>query len=165
MEIIGLILILGLFAVAFFLKSQLTDPINKKTVYRYTSKPYFLTERERECYQDLVRAVSGRYVVFAQVHLSSILDEKIKGQNWQAARAHINRKSIDFLLCEPEYLVPKLAIELDDSSHNREDRIERDRVVERILKEANIPLLRIMDTRDVQTKIEEALNAADTTKL
>jgi very-short-patch-repair endonuclease len=40
-------------------------------------------------------------------------------------------------------LSPILAIELDDMSHERSDRQERDREVERILKDANMPLLRI----------------------
>jgi very-short-patch-repair endonuclease len=36
-----------------------------------------------------------------------------------------------------------LAIELDDKSHEREDRMERDIEVERIFREAGMPLLRI----------------------
>lgn len=36
-----------------------------------------------------------------------------------------------------------LAIELDDSSHERPDRIERDGEVERICSEAGLPLLRL----------------------
>lgn len=35
-----------------------------------------------------------------------------------------------------------LAIELDDKSHEREDRIERDSEVERMLQEAGMPLVR-----------------------
>lgn len=35
------------------------------------------------------------------------------------------------------------AIELDDSTHSRSDRIERDAEIERMFKEARIPLARI----------------------
>jgi very-short-patch-repair endonuclease len=57
--------------------------------------------------------------------------------------AHINRKSVDFVLCDKAYISPKLAIELDDKSHERPDRQERDKEVERILSDAGVPLLRL----------------------
>lgn len=38
---------------------------------------------------------------------------------------------------------PLLAIELDDASHEREDRAERDRNVDRILRDAGLPILHI----------------------
>lgn len=41
-----------------------------------------------------------------------------------------------------------MAIELDDSTHENEDRQERDREVERILKEAGLPLLRFENHGD-----------------
>lgn len=71
----------------------------------------------------------------------------MRGQNWRAALAHINRKSVDFVLCDKAYLSPKLAIELDDKSHGVLDRQDRDREVERILREAHVPLLRLENRR------------------
>ncbi len=124
-----------------------------KPRYHYTRKQFFLTRPEHECYDMLVAAVGETYYVFAQVHLSAILDNKVKGQSWRAAFAHINGKSVDFLLCDKAYISPKLAIELDDRTHERPDRKERDREVERILGNADIPLLRLKNT--------EALNAAE----
>ncbi len=120
-----------------------SEPEEEKQKYQYLKKQSFLTPAELDFYNALGQAVSHEYRIFAQVHLGSILDEKIKGQDWRAARAHINRKSVDFLLCDKEYLTPKLAIELDDKSHEREDRVERDTEVERILKAAELPLLRV----------------------
>lgn len=130
----------------------------KKHTYDYIAKKYFLTKAEKEFYNALGMAVGHEYRIFAQVSLGSILDEKIQGQDWRAARAHINRKSVDFLLCDKEYLSPQLAIELDDRSHEREDRKERDEEVERILKEAGIPLLRVQnhgefDPSDIASQI------------
>jgi hypothetical protein len=40
-------------------------------------------------------------------------------------------------------MVPLFAIELDDKTHNQPKRIERDMEVERILRGAMIPLIRI----------------------
>jgi very-short-patch-repair endonuclease len=115
----------------------------EKPKYRYTRKHFFLTRAEHECYDVLVAAVGDKYHVFAQVHLPTIIDNKVKGQDWRAALAHVNRKSVDFVLCDKAYISPKLAIELDDKSHERPDRQERDKEVERILSDAGVPLLRI----------------------
>lgn len=115
----------------------------EKPKYRYTRKQFFLTRAEHECYDALITAVGDKYHVFAQVHLPTILDNKVKGQDWRAALAHINRKSVDFVLCDKAYISPKLAIELDDKSHERPDRQERDKEVERILADAGLPLLRV----------------------
>lgn len=134
----------------------------EKSKFKYTAKRYFLTKAENEFYNALGMAVGHEYRIFAQVHLGSILDEKVKGQDWRAARSHINRKSVDFLLCDKEYLSPKLAIELDDKSHEREDRKDRDGEVERILKSAGIPLLRVQnhgnfDPSDLANQIRVAI--------
>ncbi len=132
----------------------------EKPKYRYTRKQFFLTRAEHECYDALVAAVGEKYHIFAQVHLPTILDNKAKGQNWRAALAHINRKSVDFVLCDKAYISPKLAIELDDKSHERPDRQERDREVERILSDAGVPLLRLenrgrFDPADLKFRVNE----------
>jgi hypothetical protein len=111
--------------------------------YRFRRKEYFMTKKESDFYKALHNAVGDEYIVFAQVHLSTIVDEKIEGQDWRAARAHIDRKSVDFVLCDKEYISPKLAIELDDLTHEREDRKSRDEIVEGVLAQAGVPLLRI----------------------
>lgn len=132
----------------------------EKPKYRYTRKQFFLTRAEHECYDALIAAVGNKYHVFAQVHLPTILDNKVKGQDWRAALAHINRKSVDFVLCDKAYISPKLAIELDDKSHERPDRQERDREVERILGDAGVPLLRLenkgrFDPQELAQRINE----------
>lgn len=132
----------------------------EKPKYRYTRKQFFLTRAEHEFYDALIVAAGDKYYVFAQVHLPTILDNKVKGQDWRAALAHINRKSVDFVLCDKAYISPKLAIELDDKSHERPDRQERDKEVERILADAGVPLLRIenkgrFDPADLAQRINE----------
>jgi hypothetical protein len=55
----------------------------------------------------------------------------------------IAAKHIDFLLVEPDRLEPVLAIELDDSSHSRSDRRERDQFLDELFGIVNFPLLRV----------------------
>lgn len=115
----------------------------EKPKYDYKRKNFFLTRAEHECFDALVSAVGSDYLIFAQVHLPTLIDNKVVGQNWRAAFRHINGKSVDFVLCDKAYISPKLAIELDDKTHERPERQERDAEVERILKEAGVPLLRL----------------------
>lgn len=136
--------------------------VEEKAKYRYNRKNFFLTRAEHECYDTLVEAVGAEYRIFAQVHLPTLVDHTVRGQDWRAALAHINRKSVDFMLCDKAYLSPKLAIELDDKSHQRPDRQERDHEVERILREASIPLLRLenhgnFNSSDLARRIQESL--------
>jgi hypothetical protein len=103
----------------------------EKSKYQYKRKNFFLTRAEHECYDALVAAAGNEYLVFAQVHLPTLVDNKVKGQNWRAAFRHINGKSVDFVLCDKAYISAKLAIELDDKTHERPERQERDQEVER----------------------------------
>ena len=138
--IIGIILVI---AAAIAVSRGGFVGVEEKAKYRYDRKNFFLTRAEHECYDALVEAVGAEYRIFAQVHLPTLVDHTVRGQDWRAALAHINRKSVDFVLCDKAYLSPKLAIELDDKSHERSDRQERDREVERILRDAGVTLLRI----------------------
>jgi hypothetical protein len=56
-----------------------SEPAEGKQKYQYNKKRYFLTRAEHEFYDALGQAVSHEYRIFAQVHLGSILDEKIPG--------------------------------------------------------------------------------------
>ena len=135
----------------------------EKRKYQYKRKNFFLTRAEHECFDALMSAVGNDYLIFAQVHLPTLIDNKVVGQNWRAAFRHINGKSVDFVLCDKAYIAPKLAIELDDKSHERPDRQERDIEVERILREAGVPLLRLenkgrFNPSELAQKIKDVLS-------
>lgn len=135
---------------------------DRKNEYQYKRKNFFLSRAEHECYDALIAAVGQNYHIFAQVHLPTLVDNRIAGQNWNAAFRHINGKSVDFVICDKTYISPKLAIELDDRFHERSDRIERDVEVERILKIAGLPLLRLenegrFNPNDLAQKIVDIL--------
>lgn len=136
--------------------------------YQYKQKNYFMSRAEHECYDALVIAVGERYHVFPQVHLPSIIDNKVVGQNWNGAFRHISQKSVDFVLCDKSYISPKLAIELDDRTHERQDRKDRDVEVARVLKDAGLPLLRLenhgrFNPSELMQKIDTALNIKNET--
>ncbi len=125
------------------LKGKFESRANERKKYQYKRKNFFLTRAEHECYDALTTAIGSEYLIFAQVHLPTLVDNKVVGQNWRGAFRHISEKSVDFVLCDKNYISPKLAIELDDKSHERPERQERDKEVERILQDAGLPLLRV----------------------
>ena len=116
-----------------------------------------MSKIESDFFIKLDRAVSERYYVFPQVHLSALLDHKIKGQEWKYAFSHINGKSVDYVLCDRSTLAPVYVIELDDFTHERSDRIERDSEVERIFQEARLPLVRFKNKDILESEIVQAL--------
>ncbi len=115
----------------------------KKSNYHYYAKSHIMTQRESEFFKQLNEMLGSKWYIVPQVHLSALLNHKVKGQNWNAAFKHINGKSVDYVLLSKETMKPVCAIELDDSSHYRDDRIERDMEVERIFASAKIPLARL----------------------
>lgn len=110
--------------------------------YTYRAKNHLMTAREEECFRVLERIFSRKYYVIPQVHLSALFDPETSDQSYRAAFMHINGKSVDFVLMNKETLRPVCAIEIDDYTHNSKKRYERDLEVERIFKEAGLPLMR-----------------------
>jgi len=90
-----------------------------------------------------VQVLKDEYYIFPQVHLASILGVKSGTGNWQGLMNKINKKSVDFVIFDKQYIQPLLAIELDDSSHNFSRRRERDRFVDEVLKGTNLAILHV----------------------
>jgi hypothetical protein len=66
---------------------------------------------------------------------------------FRAYHNKIDRKHVDFLLCDPETMRPLVGIELDDKSHQRRDRQERDAFVDQVFNAAELPLVHIAAKR------------------
>ena len=161
--IVGVMVVVSLVIKFFTNNSPEKEEVKKKPLYKYTRKDFLISRPEHEFFDILVEILGSKYHIFTQVHLPTILDHKIKGQTWKAAFSHINGKSVDFVICDKSYIKPLLAIELDDKSHDRLGRIERDSEVERMLQEAGMPLLRFgnngsFDKEEIKRLVLEKLN-------
>lgn len=127
-----------------YFRSNNARPMDDKGLkYQYTKKQFVMTKTENDFYQVLQQALETNYMIFPQAHLDMFLDHKVKGQSWKAALSTIQRKSVDFLICNHTYYNPLVAIELDDSSHMREDRAERDSKVDQICQDAGMPIVHV----------------------
>ncbi len=118
-------------------------PQNELPKYQYKRRFHLLTRSEQDCFNALLSAFGDRFHIFPQIHLAHLFDHKVNGQKWSPAFHHIYGKSVDFVLCDKQNISPLLGIELDDRSHERSDRQERDREVERIFSATGLPLLRL----------------------
>lgn len=109
----------------------------------------FLSPAEISFYHILLSAAGDSLTVCPKINLNDIFFVSRPDQN-QAARNRISRKHVDFLLCDNRTMRPRVGIELDDSSHAREDRRVRDAFVEKVFKAAGLPLLRFPVQRGYQ---------------
>lgn len=135
---------------------------NNPGLYTYRAKKHLMTPREEDCFRILNRIFDKKYYIIPQVHLSTLFDHEVPGQNYKGAFFHINGKSVDFVLVNKETLRPICAIEIDDYSHNSFNRYKRDIEVERIFKEANLALIRSreflnLSDRQIFEKVKRAI--------
>jgi len=109
----------------------------------YEPRKALVTRSELRFYKALKKAVMDDWEVFAMVRIADLL--KVT-QHAPKRRTWLNKilsKHIDFVLCDPTTLQAVVAIELDDISHERPERIERDKFVNLAFESADLPLLRI----------------------
>jgi hypothetical protein len=114
--------------------------------FPYGMRDHFLSATELAFYHVLRKVVPRDVIVNMKVRLADVFYVAGPYEN-RAAFNRIAQKHIDFLLCEPTTLRPLLGIELDDSSHTRLDRQERDTFVDQAFAAAHLPLIHIQAQR------------------
>ncbi|OEU62893.1 MAG: hypothetical protein BA870_02295 [Desulfuromonadales bacterium C00003094] len=147
------------------LKGQQSGPSKEMS---YEARKALFTPAERSFLGVLEQAVAGRYRIFGKVRLGDLIQPAkgyTKGQR-MGAWNRINQKHVDFVLCQPETLIVVGAVELDDSSHGRKDRKDRDDFVDRALESAGIQLVRFAARKgyavtEVQAKLAEVLSRTE----
>jgi hypothetical protein len=140
-----ILVVLGLLALQFVKGSHGKGSSPQKSdELPYVLKQYLMSKAERSFFGVLEQATdSSKYYIVPQVSLSNLVTVEKGTGSYQAFRNKIDRKSVDFVLFEKGAISPVLAIELDDSSHDREDRQERDAFVDEVLAKAGLPLLHV----------------------
>ncbi|MFQ5420688.1 MAG: DUF2726 domain-containing protein [Anaerolineae bacterium] len=118
----------------------------------YRLRNDFLSPAELNFYRVLHTAVSDWAIIFTKVNLGDLFYAQTgdRGQN-QTYRNKINRKHVDFLLCDLQTVQPVIGVELDDKSHRRPDRQKRDAFVDRVFAAAGLPLVHVLVQRSYHT--------------
>lgn len=103
----------------------------------YVKRP--LSQPEQVLYHRLTRALPD-HIVLAQVQVSRVLGVK-KGANFHEWNNRINRLSYDFVVCGKDSTVIA-AVELDDRTHEADDRTSTDEKKDKASADAGLRLLR-----------------------
>ena len=131
--------------------------------YPYERIDSLCTKTELEFYWVLRKVVGDEFQIFGKTRIADLLKVRKGTKKRMSWQNRINCKHIDFVLCDPEDLSIQVAIELDDPSHNRPDRIQRDEFVNQAFDDAKLPILRIKtaetyDQKKIKSTIEKAIS-------
>lgn len=101
----------------------------------YTRVP-LLTKREQKQYAKLKQIADDKKVLICpKIRLLDLVTPVHGIRNYKILMSKVMSKHVDFVICNQEMYVLGI-IELDDSTHLRQDRIERDEFVDTVLRSA-----------------------------
>ncbi len=113
---------------------------------RYRAKGFLLSAGERRFAEALEEALPSGVVACPKVRLRDVIEVPV-GERSRAAGGRIACKHLDFVLIEAGTSRILAAVELDDRSHDRADRRERDAFVDAALGSAGVPILHVRVAR------------------
>jgi len=140
----------GCLSVIFpFLKRSQKEATSKALPYRLRDD--FLSPAEFSFYKVLSSLVGTRLTIQSKVRLADVFFVARPNEN-VAYFNRIAQKHLDFLICDSVTMKPLFGVELDDSSHKRNDRQERDEFIESVCMVAGLPLLRLPVQREYNSR-------------
>jgi len=145
-----------------FLKRKQPEPQPDSLPYRLRDD--FLSPAELSFYRVLAPLLGTEYVLQSKVRLADVFFVARPNEN-PGYFNRIAQRHVDFVVCEAKTMRPRLGIELDDASHARSDRQERDAFVESVFAATELPLLhfpvqREYNPREVAARIATILQPA-----
>jgi hypothetical protein len=115
-----------------------------KLEYPYSIRDDFLSPAEHSFFMVLKSVVGDSALISIKVGLADLFCARSNdASKYRIYTNKIDRKHVDFLLCDIKTVRPIVGIELDDKSHQRSDRQTRDEFVENVFQAARLPLVRI----------------------
>ena len=135
--VVVLIVFVALGGLLAILKARASAAVESGPWPFYVKRP--LTSPEQVLYHRLLKALPD-HIVLAQVQLSRFLGVK-KSDGFHRWNNRINRLSVDFLVCGKDATV-LAAIELDDSTHARPQRVATDAKKDKALTDAGVRIIR-----------------------
>jgi|GEM_PF-510531 len=133
----------------------------------YRKCPHLMSAAEQRFFAALREADDDTHWLFTKVRLADLVTT-VRGLDKSARQTAFNKikaKHADFVLCDPQTLVPVLVVELDDASHNAKSRRQRDDFVDRVYQAAELPILHVKakasyDIAELSRAIERLLSVA-----
>ena len=137
-------IIIGLAILAAVALYQIILIVLKRRIKPYERLDSILTAPEQRFYKVLQSALGGRALIMSKVRIADLIKVRrtIARRNFWRHFSKISQKHIDFVLVDPRTFETLCLIELDDKSHARRNRVQRDQFVNRIMAQTGIPLYR-----------------------
>jgi hypothetical protein len=122
------------------LRRKFFDPL--PDAFPYYARRALLTKAELAFYETLREVVGDRFTVCIKVRLADVIG--CADEVWKLGYGRlIAQKHLDFVLVDPATTRVVVAIELDDRSHTHPRRQARDLFLDRAMRTAGVPLLRV----------------------
>lgn len=152
--------ILGGVVAAFILLFILIRLLRPKDLYPYERRD-LLTSNELAFYQILYPLVCQHgWQLLMKMRLADIMAVQKGVPDYMKYFNKIKAKHTDFVFCDPDTLEILAGLELDDPSHDRPDRMERDEFVDHAYAAAGIPLIHVwmpMESKELEQILLEVL--------
>lgn len=104
-------------------------------------KKQLLTNREQAAYYELRKLADQKgLLICPKIRLLDLVEPKGDASNQQALINKVWSKHVDFVICNQSMHVVCI-IELDDTTHLRQDRMERDQFVDEVLQGAGYRII------------------------
>ena len=101
--------------------------------YKYEKKE-LMTQYEQYFYNVIRKRLNHKYIIIPQVNLATIVNKKKKSYCNELFR------NIDFGIFDKKFNI-KLLIEVNDKTHLLSSRMDRDKKIKNICKDANVPII------------------------
>lgn len=144
------ILVLLVLLYALYRKFRRANPWGRTP---YERQEYFLSPAEKRFYDILQELVGEEITICPKPSVREVLRvrsdvkrDRLKYFNW------ISQKHVDFVLCDRETMQILCAVELDDRSHERSDRKQRDTFLDKAFHKAGLPLFHIPCRQSYEAK-------------
>ena len=119
-------------------------------------RKYLLTKNEYWFYKTLKEiAEKYNYAVLAKVRLADLVEVSAEAGHKEYLKyfGKIKSKHIDFMLCNKENLYPELLIELNDGSHDTNDRVSRDNFIKAVVEKTGYNIIFVSGTQNLEEKV------------
>lgn len=128
-------------------KSKSKEPEEFKDSYR---KIDIMTRNEFSQYKKMLPVIQKLgMTLFTKVRLADLIEPTSDGKQYMSDFGRIKSKHCDFVICNSLMNVVAV-IEIDDSSHEKENRKTRDKFLDFVLQDCGIKVLRYRDVNPIE---------------
>ncbi len=126
----------------------------------YRKRDGLLSRGELAFHRALASAIPRGTALCPKVRLADVVT--VPPDAWHEYGRPVSGKHLDFVLVDAETTAILLVVELNDRSHERRDRRERDAFGDAVLASAGVPVVRVKaaaryDAREIRGRLEKAL--------